>query len=182
MDPHDGLSRTVHENLEALLEYRRRMDRRLGWNERLANALTRRIGTMAFAWTHLAVIGGWVLWNTLPGLPVPRFDPYPFVLLAVAASVEAIFLSTFVLVAQQLMSEQEDRRAELGVQIGLLSEREITRLLAMVSAIARRLEVPDTAPDVADLARDLHPQEILQQIEDVREEESHDHHHHKVTG
>jgi uncharacterized membrane protein len=79
--------------------------------------------------------GGWILVNSglVPGLP--RFDPFPFVLLAVASSVEAIFLSTFVLMKQNRMSGREDLRAHLDLQINLLSEREMTLVLQMLQRI-----------------------------------------------
>jgi uncharacterized membrane protein len=90
-------------------------------------------------------------------------------MLAMFCSVEAIFLSTFVLVSQVRMQDISDRRAELDVQITLLSEREITRVLTLVTSIARRLEIGDTPSDVDDLARDLKPEEVLEQIDASRE-------------
>ena len=77
-----------------------------------------------------------------PGLR--PFDPFPFVMLAMAASVEAIFLSTFVLISQNRMAELADKRADLDLQINLLSEHEITRLVKLLDAVAKRLGIPTT--------------------------------------
>ena len=72
---------------------------------------------------------------------VPRhpWDPFPFPILAMLASVEAIFLSTFVLIGQHRMTQIADQRAELDLQINLLAEHEITHVLQLIDAIAKRL-------------------------------------------
>jgi len=150
-----------------MIEHRRRLESQLSMHDRIAGAITERIGTMRFAYFHLAVVVGWIVWNT--ALPVPRFDPFPFVGMAMICSVEAIFLTIFVLVSQVRMADLQDRRAELDVQIGLVSEREITRVLAMVTAIARRLGIEETPTDADELARDLAPEEILDQIDAQRD-------------
>ena len=89
---------------------------------------------MGFVYLHLSVFGVWILINLglVPGLGL--FDP-SFVILAMVASVEAIFLSTFVLISQNRMAASDAKRAELDLQISLLAEHEITKLVALVSAI-----------------------------------------------
>ena len=99
--------------------------------ERIAGAITRFSGTMRFVWLHFVVYGFWILANVglVPG--VPKFDP-SFVILAMVASVEAIFLSTFILIRQNRMSAAADKRAELDLQISLLAEHEVTKLSALL--------------------------------------------------
>lgn len=82
---------------------------------------------MLFVYLHLVLFGGWIITN-VKWSPLPKFDP-SFVILAMFASVEAIFLSTFVLITQNRLANQASRRAELDLQISLLSEHEITRLV-----------------------------------------------------
>lgn len=159
----DQLTATVRENLSTLFEHRSALERDESVHERLAAAISRRTGTMWFAYVHAVVVVGWILWNAV--LPVPRFDPYPFVLLAMSASVEAIFLSTFVLVSQARAARIAEQRAELDVQIGLLSEREITRVLSIVTALAARLDVKVLDGDIPDLMKDTDPKDILDQIQ-----------------
>jgi uncharacterized membrane protein len=99
----------------------------------------------------------------VPG--APKFDP-TFVILATAASVEAIFLSTFVLISQNRSSAAADRRADLDLQINLLAEHEVTRLIALTSAIAQKLgveEEPDS--ELAELKRDVAPEAVLDTLE-----------------
>jgi uncharacterized membrane protein len=80
---------------------------------------------VAFICVHAVIFGGWIVVN-LGWTPLPPFDP-SFVVLAMVASVEAIFLSTFVLIMQNRLAALADERAELDLQISLLAEHEITR-------------------------------------------------------
>ena len=106
-----------------LQERRQREEATATLEERIAGAITRFSGTMKFAYLHVVVYGFWILVNLglVPG--VPKFDP-SFVILAMVASVEAIFLSTFILITQNRMSAAADKRAELDLQISLLAEQE----------------------------------------------------------
>jgi uncharacterized membrane protein len=125
---------------------------------------------MAFVWAHVAWFGGWVLLNSLP--PVPRhlrFDPYPFELLTLVVSLEAIFLSTFILISQNRQSRIADRRNHLDLQINLLSEQENTKMLAMLEAIQKRLGIDDHDPEVRILEESTRPDELVRQIEEAIE-------------
>ena len=88
------------------------------------------------------------------------------------ASVEAIFLSTFVLITQNRMAALADRRADLDLQVSLLTEHELTRVVTLVTAMAERMGVPESrAPELAELAKDVAPEKVLDRI-DERERES----------
>jgi uncharacterized membrane protein len=165
------LSEVVHRNIEALLEVRRVHQRQKGAEERAVDAITRFAGSMRFVYVHAVLFGGWILINLglMPG--VRPFDPFPFVMLAMFASVEAIFLSTFVLISQNRMAALADRRADLDLQVSLLAEHEVTRLIHMVDTLARRLGVEDlSVPDMDELKKDVPPEAVLQEIEDMEKE------------
>jgi uncharacterized membrane protein len=118
---------------------------------------------MSFVAVHAVVVLLWVLAN-VGWLGVPRFDP-TFVILATVASVEAIFLSTFVLISQNRMQAIADERADLHLQVTLLAEHEVTRLITLVSEVARRLEVDQAHdPELVELARDVAPERVLDEI------------------
>lgn len=121
---------------------------------------------------HLAILIVWVALN-LGAIPaIPPWDP-SFVILAMVASVEAIFLSTFVLINQNRMAELSERRAELNLQISLLNEHETTRLIEMMSALTERLKVPTPADDeLPQLAQNVDPQAVMSQIERVSENQA----------
>jgi uncharacterized membrane protein len=160
-----GLAHVVERNIQALLLHRRDQEGSRTRQERLADAVTRFTGSLKFVYIHLVIFGLWILINLgwFPG--VPRFDP-SFVVLAMVASVEAIFLSTFVLITQNRMAAMADKRADLDLQISLLAEHEITRLITLVTAIAERLEL-DAArnPELAELAQDVAPERVMEKME-----------------
>ncbi|WEX07348.1 DUF1003 domain-containing protein [Chelativorans sp. AA-79] len=159
------LTSALRHNIEAIERRRARDAAEATLQERIADAITRFTGSMRFVYLHLAVYGSWILSNLglIPG--VPRFDP-SFVMLAMAASVEAIFLSTFVLISQNRMAAAADKRADLDLQISLLTEHELTKLSEMVAAIADRLDskaLPDT--EVSEIGADIAPEAVLDEIE-----------------
>jgi uncharacterized membrane protein len=133
--------------------------------ERIADAIGRFTGSMAFVYIHIVVFGLWFAVN-LGWVPaVPPFDP-TFVVLAMVASVEALFLSTFVLITQNRMAAQADKRAELDLQVSLLAEHEITRLIALVTAMAEQmgLEIAQD-PELAELSQDVAPEKVMEKME-----------------
>ena len=133
---------------------------------RVADAITHFTGSMRFVYLHLALFGLWVIFNLGLIPSVPQFDP-SFVILAMVASVEAIFLSTFILISQDRMAAAADKRADLDLQINLLSEHEVTKLIALVSSIADRMGVKtEVDPEVDELKQDVAPEAVLDEIEE----------------
>jgi uncharacterized membrane protein len=165
-----GMARVVERNVRALLARRAQDDQAKSRSERIADGVTRFAGSMTFVYIHLVMYGAWILVNlgAIPGFP--RFDP-TFVILAMEASVEAIFLSTFVLISQNRMSALADKRADLDLQVSLLSEHEITRMLSLVQQIAGRMGIQEAGdPELDELVRDVHPEKVLDKIESNAED------------
>jgi uncharacterized membrane protein len=164
--PHPEMTRILDQNIRALLVRKREEEGRRPLGDRIADRITVFTGSMWFVYLHLVIFGLWIAIN-LGWVPfIPRFDP-TFVVLAMEASVEAIFLSTFVLITQNRMTASAEKRANLDLQISLLAEHEITRLLTLTMAIAERLNVEQSHdPELEQLAKDVQPQEVLQQIEE----------------
>lgn len=164
--PH--LAAIVHRNIAALVEFKKQQEARKGIQERIADAITQFAGTMPFVYVHLTLVAAWIIINVgaVPG--IRPFDPYPFVMLAMFASVEALFLSTFVLISQNRMAALADRRAELDLHISLLAEHEITRLVRMLEAVSERLGVATPSPEeLQELEQDVQPEDVLQELEAV---------------
>jgi uncharacterized membrane protein len=160
-----GLSPVLERNIRALQRRREREEKGASAEERIAEAITRFTGSMRFVYLHLAFFGFWIVANLgwLPG--VPRWDP-SFVVLAMMASVEAIFLSTFVLISQNRMAAAADKRADLDLQVSLLAEHEVTRLVTLVSGIADRMGVRTEADaDLDEITQDVAPEAVLDEIE-----------------
>jgi len=156
------MNSSLRRNIRAIQQRRRHEAARAKPEERIADAITRFTGSMLFVYLHLMIFGAWIAENLLPGLP--HFDP-SFVILAMAASVEAIFLSTFVLISQNRMTAAADERADLDLQINLLAEHELTKLAQLVAAIADRLGIDsDADPEVDEITKDVAPETVLDEI------------------
>jgi uncharacterized membrane protein len=154
------MTTVVHRNIDALLHRREQEERESTPSEKIADAVTRFTGSMRFVVIHLVLFGTWILWN-LGFLGLPEFDE-SFVVLAMAASVEAIFLSTFVLISQNRMQARADERADLDLQVSLLTEHEVTTLAGLVREIARRLEIPEAEePELEEVLTDVRPEEVM---------------------
>jgi uncharacterized membrane protein len=158
----------VDRNIAALLERREQENRRRGLQDRIADRVTRFTGSMTFVYIHLALFGAWAATNLglVPGLGALRAFDEGFTVLAMIASVEAIFLSTFVLISQNRMQAQADKRADLDLQVSLLAEHEITELLRLVRALAERAGVESARDSELDeLSQDVRPETVLSHIE-----------------
>lgn len=160
------LAGVVERNINALLLRRRDEDRRKSREERIADRITRFTGSMRFVYIHAVLFGLWIGVN-LPWSPgFLRFDP-TYVVLAMWASVESIFLSTFVLISQNRMAALADKRADLDLQVSLLSEHEITRLITLVRDIAEHMGIAASQnPELGELSRDVAPEKVLDKIEE----------------
>ncbi len=160
-----GLAPALMRNIRTLQERRSAAEWAASMQERVAEAITRFTGSMTFVCLHVMLFGFWTLVNSglLPILP--KWDE-SFVILGTSASVEAIFLSTFVLISQNRMAAAADKRADLDLHISLLAEHEVTKLVAMVSAITEHLGIETEAdPEVGELRQDVAPDAVLDEIE-----------------
>ena len=104
-------------------------------SERFAEAVGGFSGSLLFVVLHLVLLVAWLLINR-GKIPSARpFDPLPFSLLGVIVAVEAVILSSFILMRQNRMMRRRERRDHLNLQFDLLAEKEITKLLRMVRAM-----------------------------------------------
>ena len=170
----------VRKNVAAVVEMQRKEAAGRTVQDRLAAAMTAFSGSMAFVYIHAVWFGLWVLLN-IGILRVPyvtEFDPYPFGLLTLVVSLEAIFLSTFVLIAQNNLSALSERRAELDLHVNLLAEQKTAKVLELLDHIARQLVTmhgqfnytPD--PETEALKLSPEPDEVLTVMEEVSKGES----------
>ncbi|KKZ84100.1 hypothetical protein B5K05_23560 [Rhizobium phaseoli] len=160
-----GLTPALTRNIEAIMQRRRQSQNAASAQERAAAAVSKFAGSMMFVYIHIVFYGVWIIANVGWIPQVQLWDP-SLVILAMEASVEAIFLSTFVLINQNRMAAQDNVRADLDLQISLLNEHETTRLIAMVEAIAKKLEVLTEADhEVEELKKDIAPEAVLDRIQ-----------------
>lgn len=161
--PH--VAEAIERNVRALVEIRRQLDARKTAQDRIADAITKFVGNLLFVYFHVLWFAVWIFWNT-GWLGLPPFDEFPFGLLTMVVSLEAIFLSTFVLVSQNRLTEISDKRADLDLQINLLAEYEITKILRITDAIADHLGLTaGKDPELEQLKKEVSPEKVLQEME-----------------
>lgn len=160
----DDIPEPVACNIASIRQWQAERQAKRGTSDKIADAISRFAGSMPFVYLHLVIFGCWVIANLgwVPG--VPRWDP-TLVVLAMVASVEAIFLTSFVLINQNQMTLEADEKAELDLQVGLLNEGETTRLLAITQAIAEHLGVTSGVEhELDELRKETQPGVILDAV------------------
>jgi uncharacterized membrane protein len=158
------LAGIIEQNIQTILELRNRALEARSAQERISDGITAFSGRMSFLYLHAIWFGVWIVIN-LGWIGLKPFDPYPFGLLTMIVSLEAIFLATFVLISQNRTAAEADHRADLDLQINLLTEHEITRALRLLDAIGRKLEVDVTDSELAQLEQDVAPQAVLHEMD-----------------
>jgi uncharacterized membrane protein len=128
--------------------------------EILADRMIGVASSTPFLVIHALLFIVWILWNT-PGVPLPRFDPYPYGMLTTIVSLEAIFLSIFVLMTQSRESRIGELREELTLQVNLRMEEEVTKTLHLVAGLYSRLNLQlADDPDLRAMLEPLDPKRI----------------------
>ncbi|MGH7605106.1 MAG: DUF1003 domain-containing protein [Gemmatimonadaceae bacterium] len=128
--------------------------------EILADRMIGIASSTPFLVIHGLAFIAWILWN-IPGIPLPRFDPYPYGMLTTIVSLEAIFLSIFVLMTQSRESKIGELREELTLQVNLRIEEEVTKTLHLVAGLYSRLGlVMADDPELKAMLEPLDPKRI----------------------
>jgi uncharacterized membrane protein len=157
--------RTTTKNIEAILELEKDDERQLSRFHRVSHAVGRFVGTVYFVGVQCAFVLLWVVTNTRVIGSHPPFDPYPFPLLSTVLTLEAVLLTSFVLIRQNAMDLRSERRNHLDLQINLLAEKEATSILNALREIADHLGV-DVSDDAAreELAKDTPVEDIARDL------------------
>jgi uncharacterized membrane protein len=160
----------TRQNVQAMRQLEEASMARRNGADRVAAAIAHFCGRMTFVWLHVALFAGWIAYNSLPWFQA--FDPYPFTFLTLVVSLEAIFLSTFILISQNYDMRVAERRNQLDLQINLLSEQENTKMLQILERIAKKVgaHVSDD-PQVRALEEATRPESLVEQIEEAFREE-----------
>lgn len=168
--PAPGMSSVLDRNIQRMRERRAREQAAAKLSERLSDRITAFAGSMTFVGIHAIAYGTWIAVNLgiIPG--VRPFDP-SFVMLAMEASVEAIFLSTFVLISQNRMMRAAARQSDLDLQINLLAEHELTRLISLVDAMARQMGVAVQDGELDEIEQDVSPEAVMDGLDAANREQ-----------
>ena len=138
------------------------------WMDHIAGWITRKAGSGTAIAVHLIWFALWLLINLEVVPAIHPFDPFPFNLLTMVVSLEAIFLTLFVLISQNRISQEADKRAELDLQINLLAERETTMVLQMLQQICEKLGVAEARrEDLEQLIKETRIEELAKKLDKV---------------
>jgi uncharacterized membrane protein len=168
----DAARDLMQQNIAAVFEAQRESVNATR-GDRLAEAISNFAGSMTFFYLHVAWFGAWILLNCglLHVRHLSDFDPFPFGLLTMIVSLEAIFLSTFLLITQNRQGRLSERRAELGLQVDLLAEQKATKVIDMLDHIIEQLNKMDNDfyvkrdPHLDAFKKSPSPQEVLRVID-----------------
>jgi uncharacterized membrane protein len=139
--------------------------------DRLAAFVAHFCGSITFVWIHAAAFAAWLVWNVVPHLP--HFDPYPFTFLTLCVSLEAIFLSSFILISQNYEMRVSERRSQLDLQINLLAEQENTKMLQLMDRMAKKMGLyEEDDPELMALEQATRPETLARQIDRALREQS----------
>ena len=135
-------------------------------SERIADWMTSRFGSITFLLLNVLVFVLWILINTNQIKTIPSFDPFPFSLLTTIVSLEAIILAIFVLISQNRNSKVDDLREETHLQVNLIAEKEITKLMKMLAILLERQGVDlSQDPELKKLLKPISEEEIEKRLE-----------------
>lgn len=152
---------------QAIHSLKLKADAKRTWAEKLADWMTMRFGSMGFLGLN---VGWFVIWLVLNGGLIPNlkpFDPFPFSLLTMIVSLEAIILSVFVMISQNRTSKIDELREEIDLQVDIISESEMTKLLVMMKLLLEKngIDISDD-PDLESMLKPTNPEEIEEALEE----------------
>uniref|UniRef100_A0A832DUV7 DUF1003 domain-containing protein n=1 Tax=candidate division WWE3 bacterium TaxID=2053526 RepID=A0A832DUV7_UNCKA len=151
---------TAIESIEAKVRARRSRI------EKLEDRVVAIFGTIEFLIFNLSLFGVWIVLNSelIPG--IKPFDPFPYIFLTTAVSLEAIILAIFVLITQNRQERINSLREEMGLQIDIITEQENTKILKILAEVLKKMGVDTTRdPELKKMLEPLNQEEIERQIE-----------------
>jgi len=164
-DRNPALTHAIERYIRTIIHLRMKAASDRSREERAADSITAFSGRMLFVYLNIPFFAAWFLLNA-GHFGLRPFDPFAYGLLTMIVSLEAIFLSTFVLISQNRMTDQAEHRADLDLHIDLLTEYELTRVIQMLDAIHHKLGIEEGQDaELVELERETDPEEVLAEIE-----------------
>ena len=156
----------TEKNIERIRQLEEQSKQSRSGAEQLAETLTRAAGAVPVVVLHVVWFVLWIVLNLGLVSGVQAWDPFPFGFLTLVVSLEAIFLSLLVLMAQNRLTRDADRRAQLDLQINMLAEQESTATLQMLEKICRHLGIAHTSEDQQQLATNTDVVELAKSLDE----------------
>jgi uncharacterized membrane protein len=168
------LAGPARKNIESIADLEREFLSRRSLVDRVSDRITTFAGSITFVVLHIGWFAAWVLWNRgQEAAGRTPFDPYPYIFLNLALSIEAVLLATFVLITQNRQARQSDQWAHLSLQVNLLAEQETTKMLRMLQAISDRLGLhePQTDMELKEMIAKTRVEELVEHLDEARDAE-----------
>ena len=155
-----GIEKEIASNVAEIIELEQAQRKTRTIAEQLSEVIARFCGSMTFVYVHIAWFGFWIIFNDIPRV---AFDPFPYTFLTLVVSLEAIFLSTFILISQNHDTQLSERRNHLDLQINMLAEQENTKILELLQKIAQKVGI-NCDPELDVLLEPIKPKKLVRQI------------------
>jgi uncharacterized membrane protein len=164
-------SSTLEENVQAIKRWEKTILLARSKAEQVSDWISGTASSGLGLALHVVWFGAWVVANLGLIRGLRPFDPFPFPLLTMTVSLEAIFLALFVLASQNRLARQADKRSHLDLQIDLLAEREMTAVLQLLQDIAGHLKVRTsvTPEQLHDLMKKTDLRRLTNRMEELAE-------------
>ena len=157
---------TVQHRRKVIKSFKAKADAKRKFSEKFADFLTAKFGTVVFLSVNVAWFTAWIVINTglIPG--VEPFDPFPFGLLTMIVSLEAIVLAIIVLISQNREGHITELREEIDLQLNTISENELTKLISMVALLLEAQGVKLDDPELQKMLKPVDSAELVRQLEE----------------
>jgi len=155
-----------HRSRRIIRSYQARALKRRPLSAKLADILTKSFGTPVFLAMNTAIFIGWMIINSGMHPAVAPFDPYPYLFLVTFVSMEAIILTIVVLISQNRQSQIDTIRDELLLQVELITEREISKLLAMNKKLLEKSGHKIDDPELEEMLKEVDTSYIERKLEE----------------
>ncbi len=162
---------TAKKNIQAIARVEHELHESRSRVERIGDGITHFFGSLRFIAAHALVLAAWIVLNSRVLIYVAPFDPYPFPLLSFIFSVEFFFLTTFVLMNQNLQSRRQEKWRHLTLQVSILTEQEVTKCMQAIHQICRKLGVEESLSDadLQDMVQETPLAELVNELERARD-------------
>ena len=157
---------TSYRNIQEICAIEQEALQSRSLSQRISDVIAEQAGRMWFIALHAIWFGAWVVSNLGAIKNVPVFDPFPYSLLTMIVSLEAIFLSLFILMSQNRSTRHADQRGHLDLQINLLAEHENTKMLQMLQALCEHHGLRVRDAELEQLSARTEPQQVLKELKD----------------
>jgi uncharacterized membrane protein len=156
----------AQKNIESIMKLEKDAIHSRSPAEHIADKITTFAGSTPFLLLHIIWFGLWVFTNVglIPGLK--PFDPFPFSFLTLVVSLEAIFLTLLVLMSQNRMMKEADKRTHLDLQLNMLAEQESTMLLKLMQKIGTHLGIEDEGDQAQQLAEETDVHHLAKKLDE----------------